>query len=80
MSDILKCGGGWGLWDLVRSSCLVKKYTNTANGDPRARKEKGIRLTATIQTGKNRASRSGGDHAKRKFFQKQGIIKDILKL
>lgn len=50
MSDILKCVGGWGICDLVLSRSLVKKYTNTANGDPQAQKEKGIQLTATFQT------------------------------
>lgn len=50
----MKCQMCWGVWvgrcDLVLSACLVKEYTNAANGDPPAREEKGIRLTATIQT------------------------------
>lgn len=42
---------GWvGRCDLALPGCLVKECTNTANGVPRAPEEKGIQLTATIQT------------------------------
>lgn len=82
MSDILKCVGGWGICDLVLSSCLVKKCTNTANGDPQAQEEKGIHLTATIQTVKKDSFIQWWRlcRFKKKLFQRQGIIKDILKL
>ena len=82
MSDIPKCVGGWGICDLVLSGCLVKKYANIANGDPRARKKKGIHLTATIETVKKDSfiqwwRRCG---FKKKLFQRQEIVKDVLKL
>lgn len=81
MSDVLRSVGGWGRCDLVLPGCLVKEYTNTANGDPRAWKEKGIHLTATIQTvTKELHTAVEAVGVKKKLFQRQGIIKDILKL
>lgn len=68
---------------MVLPGCLVKEYTNTANADPPAREEKGIQLTATIQTVTKdsfiRQWRLLG-LKKTQLFQRQGIIKDILKL
>lgn len=73
---------GGGRCDLVLSSRLVKKYTNTANGDPRARKEKGIHLTATIQTVTKDSFMQWWRPCgfEKKLFQRQGMIKDILRL
>lgn len=66
---------------MVLSHCLVKEYTNTANGDPKAQKEKGIQLTATFQTVKKDSFIQRGKMCsfKKKLFQRQGIIKGVFR-